>query len=70
MMAGKSIVEFYDTDKRQRSKSPVIAVSTQWDSRDFVPTSRETAPINSAQTTTAKDHTHTALEVLSPLLSY
>jgi hypothetical protein len=42
-MTGKSVVEFYDTDKRPRSKSPAIAVSTQWDSGDFVPTSRETA---------------------------
>jgi hypothetical protein len=68
-LAGKSVVEFYDTDKRQRSKSPAIAVSNQWDSRDSVPTSRETATINSAHTTPAKiSHTHTALEVLSPLL--
>jgi hypothetical protein len=60
-MARKSVVEFYDTDTGRRSKAPAIAVSTQWDSSDSIPTGRESTTINSAHTTTAKYHTHTQL---------
>jgi hypothetical protein len=60
-MARKSVIEFYDTDKRRRSNAPASAVCTQWDSRDSVPTGSATTTINSAHTTTAKYHTHTQL---------
>jgi hypothetical protein len=60
-MARKLVVELYDTDKGRRSNTPASAVCTQWDSRDSVPTGRETTIINSA-------HTYTGMEVFSPLL--
>jgi hypothetical protein len=40
-MARKLVVEFYNKSYGQRSKVPTIAESTQWDSRDFLPTARE-----------------------------
>jgi hypothetical protein len=60
-MVRKSVVEFYVTNKGQRSKDSTIAVSTQWDSRDSVPTGPETATIDSSHTTTAEYHTHMRL---------
>jgi hypothetical protein len=54
MMARQSVVEFYDKSYGQRSKVPTIAASTQGDSRDFLPTAREWATINSSHTMTHK----------------
>jgi hypothetical protein len=69
----KSVVDSYVTNKARRSKASAIAVSTQWDSRESVPTGHETATINSSHTTIAEYHTHMRLWTLfhpsySPLL--
>ncbi len=63
-MAKKSVVELNYTNYGRRSKASAIAVSTQWDSRDSVPTGRETVTIHSSHTTTAEYQTHTRLRTI------
>jgi hypothetical protein len=63
-MAKKSVVEVNYTNYRRRSKASPIAVSTQWDSRDSVPTGRETVTIRSSHTTTTEYQTHTRLRTI------
>ncbi len=48
-------------ENRQLNFTTRTRAEAQWDSRDSVPTGRESTTINSAPRTTAKYHTHTQL---------